>query len=275
MNNRYGLVLVLVAAVLGGCVSEDQSQPPVQSTQSTFTAYFAPTGGEMPFPNDLYFNGSTDGTVNIPVLEENRTNPAVGPILAVNAIDGFSTQAPIDAYFSQPIDASTVVGGKTVFVFEVKEDPKTHAVIGFVKPLTPGVDYKAGVSPANHSILVITPLKPLNSSSAYEVVLTNGIKSADGNTAAADSQYAQIQAALASKSKLDDPTLDQIKLLEGAMLQVAGAAGIDTSKVVLTFSFATESAGPVLSYIAAHAEAQTGALQPMGITTTQANPQLA
>ncbi|HET6726184.1 MAG TPA: alpha/beta fold hydrolase, partial [Gammaproteobacteria bacterium] len=151
----------------------------------------------------------------------------------------------------------------------------THAVIGFVKPLTPGVDYKAGVSPANHSILVITPLKPLNSSSAYEVVLTNGIKSADDNTAAADSEYAQIQAALASKSKLDDPTLDQIKLLEGAMLQVAGAAGIDTSKVVLTFSFATESAGPVLSYIAAHAEAQTGALQPMNITTAQANPQLA
>ncbi|HET7369690.1 MAG TPA: alpha/beta fold hydrolase [Gammaproteobacteria bacterium] len=273
MKIRYGLVLVLSAFVLGGCVEEEQSQPPVASPQSTFTAYFAPQGGEMPYPNDLYFNGSEDGTLNVPVLDPK--NPAEAPVLAVNEIDGFSTLAPISAFFSQPIDESTVVGGKTVFLFEVKEDPVTHAVIDFVQPLTPGVDYTAGVSSANPTVLTITPLRPLNTSSAYEVVLTDGIKSANGSAAVADTQYAAIKEALASGKDLSDPTLNQIKLLEGAMLQVAGAAGIKPEHIVLTFSFATQSAGAVLSYIDAHAEPQKGTLQFMGITTAQANSQLA
>lgn len=272
MKIRYGLVLVLSAVILGGCVEEEQSQPPAAAPQSTFTAYFAPQGGEMPFPNDLYFNGSEDGTINIPVMHAD--NPIEAPIRAVNAVDGFSTQAPISAYFSQPIDKSTVVGGKTVFVFEVTEDPATHAVTGVVGPLTPGVDYTAGVSPANPTILTINPLHPLNTSSAYEVVLTDGIKSRSGSAATADTQYAAIKEALNSGEDLSDPTLNQIKLLEGAMLQVAGGAGIDPQHIVLTFSFATQSAGAVLSYIDAHAEPQGGVLQSAGITTAQANPQL-
>ncbi|HET7570398.1 MAG TPA: alpha/beta fold hydrolase [Gammaproteobacteria bacterium] len=273
MNNRYGLALVLLAFVLGGCVKEEQSQPPAPSPQSTFSAYFAPQGGEMPYPNDLYFSGSKDGTINIPVLEPK--NAANAPVLAVNEIDGFSTQAPISAYFTAPIDPASVVGGKTVFVFQVKEDPKTHAVVGFVGALAPGVDFKAGVSPANSSVLTITPLHPLDSSSAYMVVLTDGIKSADGSNATADTQYAQIKQALASKQDLSDPTLNQIKLLEGAMLQVAGAAGLDPSHVILTWSFATESVGTTLAYIDAHAKPMGGVLKPMGISTKQINSQFA
>lgn len=273
MNRRYGFALILAAIMLGGCVSNDQSTPPAPAPQSTFTASFAPQGGIMPFPNDLYFNGSEDGTVNVPVADPN--NPAEAPVVAVNAIDGFSTQAPIDAYFTAPIDASSVAAGKDVFVFEVTEDPKTHAVTGFVKPLVPGTDYSAGVSSADPSVLVITPLKPLNASSAYMVVLTKGIKDTSGNPAGADGQYAQIKQALASGGSLDDPTLDQIKLLEGAMLQVAGAAQINPDDVILTWSFATESVGATLAYIDANAQPEGAVLQPAGITTKQVNPMLA
>jgi dienelactone hydrolase len=273
MKKYYGVGLILITFLLAACVKEHQSQPPAPAPQSTFTAYFAPEGGEMPFPNDLYFNGSTDGTVNVPISDP--TNPATGPMQAVNEIDGFSTQAAIDAYFSQPIDPQSVVGGKNVFVFEVTEDPKTHAVTGFVKPLVSGTDFSAGVSPANPTILVITPLKPLNSSSAYMVVLTKGITSSGGDPVVPDTQYAQIQQALASGSSLSDPTLDQIKLLEGAMLKVAGGAGIAADDIVLTWSFATESVGDVLGYIATNATPQGGVLKPTGINTKQANSQLA
>ncbi|HET8551520.1 MAG TPA: Ig-like domain-containing protein [Gammaproteobacteria bacterium] len=273
MNNRFGLVLVLLAFALGGCVKEEQSQPPAPAPQSTFSAYFAPQGGEMPYPNDLYFNGSEDGTLNIPLTDQAKANPAEAPVLAVNQIDGFSTQAPISANFTAPIDPDSVVGGKTVFVFQVQEDPKTHAVVKFIKPLAAGVDYKAGVSPVNRSVLTITPLHPLDTSSAYEVVLTDGIKSTDGSNATADTQYAQIKQALASNADLPDPTLNQIKLLEGAMLQVATGAGLDPSHVILTWSFATESAGATLAYIDAHAKPLGGVLQPMGITTQQINKQ--
>ncbi len=271
MNVRYGLALALAALVLGGCVEQDQSQPPARSPQSTFSPYFQPQGGEMPFPNDLYFSGSEDGTINVPA---NPDNASEGPILAVNSTDGFATQAPIDAYFTAPIDASTVVGGKTVFVFEVKEDPKTHAVTGFVKPLKPGEDYTAGVSPANKSILVIKPKKPLDTSSAYEVVLTTGIRSANSEAASADSTYAKIKKALSGGAHLDNSTLDKIKLLEGAMLQVAGKAGIEPANVVLTFSFSTLSAGPVLEYVDAHAKPMGGVLEATGIATDKVNPKL-
>lgn len=269
MNKYHGFALILAAALLAACVKEDQSQPPAPPPQSTFTASFAPQGGLMPFPNDLYFSGSKDGTINIPVSDPD--NPAEGPVLAVNEIDGFSTLAPIDAYFSSAIDADSVAGDKTVFMFEVTEDPETHAVTGIIKALAAGADYTAGVSPANPAILVITPRKALNTSSAYMVVLTDGIKGAAGGAAAPDAQYAEIKQALASGASLDDPALDRIKQLEGAMLKAAGAADIDADDIVLTWSFATESAGAVLGYIDAHAEALGGVLKPAGITTHQVN----
>jgi hypothetical protein len=37
------------------------------ATRADFYAVFDPAAGQLPFPTNLLFNGSTDGTLNIPV----------------------------------------------------------------------------------------------------------------------------------------------------------------------------------------------------------------
>ena len=68
--------------------------PPGTTTPPTppvTAALFQPAQGVFPFPNDLYFSGTTDGTINI--------QPANGLIpnqVGLNALDGWSTTAPME-----------------------------------------------------------------------------------------------------------------------------------------------------------------------------------
>ncbi|MEI8254780.1 MAG: PIG-L family deacetylase [Deltaproteobacteria bacterium] len=56
----------------------------------------------LPYPTDLFMNGSVDGTVNFPAL-------AVTPNgAAVNTLDGFGVSSEITVRFSMPIDATTL-----------------------------------------------------------------------------------------------------------------------------------------------------------------------
>ncbi len=61
-----------------------------------------PTGGVLPYPTDLYFSGSTDGTLNGPVT------PFLPNAATINALDGFSTVASSTVRFSAPINAATI-----------------------------------------------------------------------------------------------------------------------------------------------------------------------
>ena len=70
------------------------STPPEQPTSST--ALFQPAAGVLPYPTDLYFAGSTDGTLNIQPANALMPNQA-----AVNALDGFSTNAVIREFASR------------------------------------------------------------------------------------------------------------------------------------------------------------------------------
>jgi hypothetical protein len=97
----------LAAIVTAGCSSSVDNAPDVLPTDPTAgngnpsganpppaaaatAALFQPAQGVFPFPNDLYFSGTTDGTINI--------QPANGLIpqqVGLNALDGWSTTAPI------------------------------------------------------------------------------------------------------------------------------------------------------------------------------------
>ena len=60
------------------------STPPAQPAPAT--ALFQPASGQLPYPTDLYFAGSTDGTLNIQPANALMPNQA-----AINALDGYST----------------------------------------------------------------------------------------------------------------------------------------------------------------------------------------
>ncbi len=233
----------------------------------------------LPFPTDLFFNGSTDGTLNLPA---NSLQPNVS---AVNALDGYSTTATISVRFSGAIDPTTLTAAN-VRVIRVNVDNTTKATIGVGGVLTLGTDFSATVNAdptTGGANLLITPLKPLVPSSGatnvgYLVVLTNGIRSASGAPANADTDFETIKAALPTCTTITNSTLNGICRLTAAQFQIAGAVGVTTANIIQSFSFSTQNTRDTMNILAAQVAggpARPIVARPTGLTTAQALPGLA
>lgn len=303
MNKRALLLLPTLVLALTACVQGNNSTystAPNSNIGTGFQASFSPLSGIGPFPDDLYFNGSTTGTLNIPVLPTGVNNPANAPTLAMNHLDGFGTQSVINAYFTAPVDSTSLNAGD-VFVFKVASDPQNKAVNpkGTVTPLAQGAncsapttDYTVGVSPATDSggtVLNITPCKPLAPStlqivggtptpvpSTYLVVLTNGIQDTSGSAATPSVDYqAILKADLpvlsgGTMGTTGNPQLDQVAQFTLPQLAVAAGAGINPQSIVVTFSFSTQYIGATLGAIQANVQPGQGTLLDTGINTKTA-----
>ncbi|HEY5720662.1 MAG TPA: hypothetical protein VIW02_09795, partial [Gammaproteobacteria bacterium] len=119
MRIRHVTAITLASLLLVGCFSDSSSSgnagigptntlsgnnapPPPPAGVGSFVPLFRPTSGILPFPIDLYFVGTTDGTLNLP-----SSLAALTPhFAALNALDGFSTTADISLRFSTAIDAA-------------------------------------------------------------------------------------------------------------------------------------------------------------------------
>jgi hypothetical protein len=106
------------------------------------TASFDPSNSVIPFPNNLLFAGSVDGTLNIPVADETDLSD---PQVALNAVDGFSTVAPMSSGFSTAIDAGSITP-TSVKMYEVTLSGPGGAVVVVNDQLTFGVDFVATLS---------------------------------------------------------------------------------------------------------------------------------
>ncbi len=284
MRTRQAAILSVAAMLLGACSSGSSSvgatdtasgngaPPPV--VRAPFRPMYQLAEGILPYPTDLFLNGSVDGTVNFPTL-------AVTPNGAsVNALDGFGVNGEITVRFSMPIDPATLAAPGAVTVLETTQrtviasaSSIARVPVGFRRLLTAGVDYTVSVSTAidaGGQILSIQPLRPLtpstggalegastglidNSGVGYLVILTSAIKATDGTAAMADNDYAGILQAIGPNPAAPSPGCAAITNAQGAavcaatvpQLQIAGATapytGVDLTTVVLTFSFTTES----------------------------------
>jgi pimeloyl-ACP methyl ester carboxylesterase len=253
---------------------------PVASTsitpQASTAALFQPLQGILPYPTDLYFAGSTDGTLNIQPANALMPNQA-----AINALDGFSTTAVIRARFGGALNPASFTA-QSVIVLQVTIDNTTKATTGVVQPLIYGVDYTTGVGPetaVGNTILEIRPTHPLVPSTGatnngYLVLLTNAITDATGKAATADTDYANIKAALPTCAAITDSSLHGICQLTGAHLLIAQKIGLNPADVVLSFSFSTQSIADTLGVIEQTAGAQPLKVHSTGLTTAQADPRL-
>src|SRR5262249_6682127 len=219
-------------------------------------ALYCPAAGLLPYPFDAYFAGSTDGTLNI--QPPNQLRPAQD---AVNAIDGFSTTAPIRERFNGPIDAASLATPGAVVMIHINTNNAGRQARAPVRPpagafaplkgcvvggACAGADYSVGVALDDPTILEIKPLHPLAASTclpippattspcltqpnggngeAYLVLLTKAI-TVGGVAAAPDVDYANFQMALASGGSacpsITDPTLNALCQLTGAHLGLA------------------------------------------------------
>jgi len=106
MKKVFSLSILALSLMLSACDPENDDNLGVEPVIE-FSPFFSPSIGLIPFPNDLYFAGTTDGTLNIP-----SALSIIGSD-AMNALDGFSTNAGIKVNMNQAIDPATLVGGST------------------------------------------------------------------------------------------------------------------------------------------------------------------
>lgn len=235
--------------------------------------------GLLPYPTDLYFSGSADGTLNI-----SPANSLIPAQAALNALDGYGVNSAIRARFSGAVNAASLTPA-SVRVIRVNIDNATKATVGVAGVLVAGIDYSVALATdigVGNQIVEIRPLKPLVPSTGatnngYLVLLTNGITDASGAATVPDTDYANIKTALAGGStcpSITNATMNGVCRLTGAHLQIAGAVGVSPASVVLSFSFSTGSTRDTLAAVAAGATAQPIVVQNTGLTTQQVNPAL-
>jgi len=312
-----GAALAVAGALLSGCFNSTSGGPGLPGPTDTSSGNGAPNGGMsapmrplynvslglLPYPLDLYFAGSNDGTLRLPPTLTQLTKGQI------NQLDGFSTTAPITVRFTSAINGSTLSAADIAVIRltldNVHKAPLLPPAPGALVPelLSYGTAYTAYVTGSapkgafaeamddGGTTLVIQPNVPLTPSSGatnigYLVLLLNGIKDQSGNVAVPDTDYATVQAgALADLqaglqvpkcASVTDPTLNQICQLTFAQLAIASAFHYDPTKVVVSFSFSTESTADTLgvlaqTYAATPVAPGTIVAAPTGLTTTNIN----
>src|SRR5690554_3777721 len=216
---------------------------------------FAPEAGQVPLAIDFLFPdaGASDGTANTAPDSENPV------ITALNKLDGFSTVAPLYIEFSEAIDANTVEAGKTVFLAKLNPKGGEALVVDEANPfntsspITPAA-YEAraitlddGRTPAIQILLK----KPLEPKTKYLVVLTDGIKGANGETIGQSTTYAH---AIGSDEIVNDDLAPVRSALQGWQDLANGfLAGVIQSKEksVFNYTFTTGGTDDVLKAMAA------------------------
>ncbi len=302
------LSAAIATAMLAACSSGTNSPsvattPPPNTNGSTvtgvITAQFDSALGLLPFPNNLLFGGSLDGTLNPPVANAADTGD---PAVALSALDGFSTVTPWSTTFSAAIDPATIVAGQTVRFFEVtRPSPASIGVNGVVRELVPNVDYVTAISrstevtataPQNNGKtgirLAVVPLKVLDATTVsptgvltlktYMVVLTKGIKDLAGNDATPDTTYfiAKRTATLVNGSCTSVPlnatstdpllpvanacALEPVRQLVNAQEMLAASRGVVRENIILSWTATTQSVTPVLTAVRSIATARTSTI---------------
>jgi pimeloyl-ACP methyl ester carboxylesterase len=295
MSNRLAAALLAAGCLLAGCSgSSSDNIGPTDPTSGNgdpgsspgvgeFVPLFRPTSGVLPFPIDLYFSGSTDGTLNLPTAVRNFT-PHFD---ALNALDGFSTTADITLRFSGAIDVATLESN--VRIVQVEIDNATKATVGVLGILQPNVDYSIGVSPdidSGGATALIRPLRPLVASTGatnngYLVLVTDGVTSSTGVAATPDAEYLTVRTAAIADltggvnpptcASISNATLNGVCRLTYAHLaigsQLPGPFVVDPTSVVASWSFSTVATRDTLAIVAGTTLARPYTVFPTGLTT--------
>jgi pimeloyl-ACP methyl ester carboxylesterase len=266
MRRVLWLLALMGFLLLPACGSDNKDiDAELNIDRSGFTAHFDLTEGILPFPTNLLFANSMDGTLNIPVEDPaNFSDPAV----AMNTLDGFSLISPISTRFSGSIHPATLTP-ENVRVFEVTLTGIGGAVTEISRELIFGAEFIPTLSSIDesNSTLVILPLQPLLPRTSYLVMLTDGIRSATGLRPQASAHYL---IAKTPNSLIGTPAaaLEPVRQLVNAQEFALANQGIDPASIVLSWTFTTQSTSDVLEATRAISEG-TAAINPNSIGTTQ------
>ncbi|MCP1676068.1 dienelactone hydrolase [Natronocella acetinitrilica] len=236
------LCLTAAAALLNGCFFQDDTRSTGGTTSQAeprAVAVYNPSEGELPFPDNLLFLGTEDGTLNLPVAD---TDPAA----VLNDLHGFSSIEPWIARFTQDLDPASVASG--VFVFEITTDPEQPFVPvpptagGTLVPQAVGTgEGDAFTALVNGNRLVIQPRQPMPPGNSYLVVLTNGLTDTAGRSVTAGLTYRTLRQPFEG----EEPSNQQeqlSQLIDGHIDLAQGGTGgaIQRENVVLSWTVTTQ-----------------------------------
>lgn len=257
-RNLFALIaLSLLLTACGGSSSSSvgDSPPPPPA----IVANFDPANSVIPFPNNLLFSGTTDLTLNIPV--EDPTDFG-NPMVALNALDGFSTVAPWSTGFSVATKPESLKPGENVHVYEVALDGPGGKVTGITRELSSPQEYVVAMAPsdADGKTMAIVPTSPLKPLTSYMAVLTNGITSDNGSPVTASLTYTLAKGAaplcVEGKSQNESLTdaeacaLEPLRQMVNAQEAAAAGASVSRADIVLSWVATTQSTNTVLQAIA-------------------------
>lgn len=255
IERSHSLGLTLVSLFLLYACDSDTStsvRDNIDTTPAVEKALYSPADSVIPFPNDLLFG--TDGTLNIPVTDANDYSD---PQVAMNTSWGFATGTSMTTSFSSPIDVSSI-NGDSVRIYRLNSTAP-------LTPLSYGTDYVASVSGFDANTLAVVPLRPLNYASRYLVVLTSGLRNTSGTAFAADIVYRLLKPGepivdadgnsrtIVVPDPADAARLEALRQAtnvhanESAVIAVDSA--IDREDIILSWTFTTQPAGPVLAQV--------------------------
>lgn len=256
----------------------------IAQPDTAFVAEFDPAAGVLPYPSNLLFTGSTDGTLNIPVADPG--DPASASLQALNQLDGFSTVAPLVTRFSSPLDPDSVRAGDSVRLYRVDlvnpflESGEPFTVETIEAELVGGEDFQARLLAEDTSgrTLEVLPLRPLDSSTGYLVALTDELRALDGRRALPDLSYifARYRNTLIDDqgrslfARLGDTEARALEPLRRQIVSQEDAIadwGLRRANLVLSWTFLTQSTDEVLHQLPGNPAPRPLPLQETGLDT--------
>ncbi|MDO6447102.1 lipase [Colwellia sp. 1_MG-2023] len=258
------LVLSLaIASTLGLSACDDESVQDVKneiaengsSVVIPGRVIFDPSLGidGLSVPNDLIFQGTQDGTLEIPV--EDPTDGS-DPFVAASALDGWATAQPFVLGIEFPdgasLDPSSALNSSSVRVFEaIMGGDATDAdcatvsrglACKIVKELVFSEDF---ITQASGNDVAFVPLKPLKGATTYLVAMTNSLQDLEGNPVAGSTYY-ELMRQDAATQPLGDDAQRGLQAVINSYEDAVISAGVEDDSIIYTMAMTTQSTTDVL-----------------------------
>ncbi len=263
------LVLSLaIASTLGLSACEDETikdvENEVESNGTAVTASarvkFNPSAGAagLSIPNDLIFQGTVDGTLEIPVADPTDGSD---PFVAISALDGWSISQPFPLAIEFPagtsLSADSASEAASVRIFETimggdASDADCASVTRGLacKVVSELVFGQHFVTQKSGNNVVVVPTQPLKAETSYIMVMTNNLRDNNGKAVAGSTTY---ELARQDINTLPLGNASQLGL-QGAINSYEAAvvaAGVDSDTIIYTAAMTTQSTTRVLSTVKA------------------------
>lgn len=233
-------------------VKEDVAAQEPMITESA-RVVFDPSAGVLSVPNDLLFQGTTDGTLNLPVADPTDESD---PYVALSALDGWSTVNPFVLGINFPegrsLDGNSVFNPDSVRIFEAVMGGDTSdadcatVTRGFACKIVGELTYTQDfITQKSGNSIAVVPLKPLKAKTTYLVALTDSLLDSTGKAVAGSSTYELVRQDITTHPLATEAQLG-LQAIINSFETTVSSAGVDKDSLIYTFALTTQSTSDVL-----------------------------